>query len=82
LCSWLGPDCSGIITKEAIQETRETAFGEGRGIIVTSTTSTGCILGMRMNFKMLVRRVDRPKWAFAKVYSGLNGEINGIYKKA
>jgi hypothetical protein len=37
---------------------------------------------MRMNFKMLVRRVDRPKWAFAKVYSGLNGEINGIYKKA
>ncbi|KAF5840427.1 hypothetical protein DUNSADRAFT_16804 [Dunaliella salina] len=33
------------ITQEAVQESKETAFGEGGGCLATAATSTGCLLG-------------------------------------
>ncbi|KAL6044791.1 RNA 3'-terminal-phosphate cyclase (ATP) [Balamuthia mandrillaris] len=32
------------ITEEVVQETEETAFGDGTGLIIIATTTTGCIL--------------------------------------
>eukprot|EP00967_Tisochrysis_lutea_P145590 scaffold273527_cov18-Tisochrysis_lutea.AAC.1 len=35
------------ITQDSIRESKEMAFGEGGGCIVTAATSSGCLLGAR-----------------------------------
>lgn len=39
------------ITKHAMRETKETAFGDGAGLCVVAETSTGCLLGATVPYK-------------------------------